>query len=100
MAVLTALILCYQPLRQRTAGLTMASPRHVPDRELARRLQETSASLALLKIRPNVAGLLIFGQGRRHRNLSEEETNAALLLVEQLAITLDNSLLQVQSRAA
>ena len=86
--------------RMRTAGLTIASPRHVPDRDLARRLQEASASLALLKIRPNVAGLLILGQGRRQRNLSEEETNAALLLVEQLAVTLDNSLLQAQSRAA
>jgi signal transduction histidine kinase len=86
--------------RMRAAGFNLASSRHVPDRELGRRLQEASASLALLKIRPNVAGLLILGQGRRHRNLSEEETNAALLLVEQLAITLDNSLLQAQSLAA
>ncbi len=86
--------------RMRTAGLTIGSPRHVPDRTLAQRLQEASASLALLKIRPNVAGLLILGQGRRQRSLSEEETNAALLLVEQLAVTLDNSLLQAQSLAA
>ena len=34
------------------------------------------------------------GRGRYRGDLSEEEVNAVLLLVEQLAITLDNSLLQ------
>lgn len=84
----------------RTSGLNLVSPGHASDREFGRRLQEASASLALLKIRPNIAGLLILGQGRRHRSLSEEESNATLLLVEQLAITLDNSLLHAQSLAA
>jgi signal transduction histidine kinase len=53
-----------------------------------------------VKIRPHIAGLLIVGRGKNNRDLSEEETNAVLLLIEQLAITLDNSVLQARQMAA
>src|SRR5204863_2698168 len=80
--------------RMKEAGDVICSRWHTADIELLHCLQEASACVALVKSRPHVAGLLVIGRGERNRELSEEETNAVVLLVEQLAITLDNSLLQ------
>ncbi len=88
----------YQRMRQ--ADLLICSFRHEGDGEVLHCLQAAAASLAIVKSRPHVAGLLVMGRGRNNRDLSDEETNAVLLLVEQLAITLDNSLLQAKQLAA
>jgi signal transduction histidine kinase len=82
------------------ANVPVFSHRRCADREVLRVLQETAASFAVIKTRPHVTGLLIVGRGLHNRDLSDEETNAVLLLVEQLAITLDNSLLQAKQMAA
>jgi signal transduction histidine kinase len=63
-------------------------------------LRSAEASLAVVLAHENVAGLLLFGRGRRNRQPSEEEANAVALLAEQLAITLDNALLQAERLAA
>jgi signal transduction histidine kinase len=86
--------------RMRQANVTVCSHRHGLDREVSHLLQRAAASLAVLKVRPHILGLLVVGRGRNNRDLSEEETNAVLLLVEQLAITLDNSVLQAKQMAA
>jgi signal transduction histidine kinase len=88
----------YETLRG--ADVSICSRRHTLDRTLLQPLQETAASLAIVKARPNVSGLLVIGRGKSNRDLSEEETNAIVLLVEQLAITLDNSVLQAERLAA
>jgi signal transduction histidine kinase len=88
----------YETLR--AADISICSRRHTPDRALVQPLQEAAAALAVIKSRPNISGMLIIGRGKSNRDLSEEETNAVLLLVEQLAITLDNSVLQAERLAA
>src|SRR5260370_21850976 len=80
----------------RLADLQNCSRRQAPDREVSHCLRQTAAALAVVKTQPKIAGLLVVGRGRRNRDLGEEETNAVLLLVEQLAITADNSLLQAE----
>src|SRR5260370_42392332 len=80
----------------RLADLQNCSRRQAPDREVSHCLRQTAAALAVVKPQPKIAGLLVVGRGRRNRDLGEEETNAVLLLVEQLAITADNSLLQAE----
>jgi signal transduction histidine kinase len=84
----------------RKANVPMCSHRRERDREVLHVLQATAASFAVVKTRPHVTGLLIVGRGLNNRDLSDEETNAVLLLIEQLAITLDNSLLQAMQMAA
>jgi signal transduction histidine kinase len=86
--------------RMRSENLLACTHRRGVDREITHFLRKGAASLAVIKARPNVAGLLIMGRGRHNADLSEEETNAVLLLIEQLAITLDNSLLQAEQLAA
>jgi signal transduction histidine kinase len=88
----------YERLRHKET--MVCSRRRAADLETLHSMQAVAASLALVKVRPNVSGLLVLGRGPRHRDLSEEETNAVLLLVEQLAITLDNSVLQAERLAA
>jgi len=84
----------------RSADLVTCSRRQAPERQVMRCFQETAAALAVIKATAKVAGLLVVGRGRHNRDLGEEETNAVLLLVEQLAITADNSILQAERREA
>jgi signal transduction histidine kinase len=84
----------------RDADTPVCSRRHTADRTVLQPLQESAAAMAVVKIRPNVSGMLVIGRGKGNRDLSEEETNAVLLLVEQLSITLDNSVLQAERLAA
>lgn len=86
--------------RLTSAGLTTCSRRQAPDREVSNWLQEVAASLIVLKARPRAAGLLVLGRAPRNRELGEEETGAVLLLVEQLAATLENGALQNERQAA
>ena len=86
--------------RKRNAKHQGCSDRNETDGEIAHCLQEGTATFAAVKMRPHVAGLLIVGRGNNSRDLSEEQTNAVLLLIEQLAITLDNSMLQAKQMAA
>jgi signal transduction histidine kinase len=53
--------------------------------------QRAGISMAVRREHDKVAGLLLVGKHARSRDPSDEETSAILLLVEQLAITLDNS---------
>jgi len=57
-------------------------------------------SLAAFKSHANVDGLLVVGKHPRNRDLDDEEVNAVLLLVEQLAVALENSLLVADRLAA
>lgn len=43
-----------------------------------------------------IRGLLVFGRRKGHRDLSEEEVSAVVLLAEQLAITLNSRLLHAE----
>jgi signal transduction histidine kinase len=73
--------------------LDACSHRDAPSREAASWLQSAAASLAIVKSRRNLTGLLLLGRHTRNRDLSAEVTGAVLLLVEELVIKLDNSLL-------
>ena len=53
--------------------------------------QRAGISMAVRREHDGVAGLLLVGKHARSRDPSDEEASAILLLVEQLAITLDNS---------
>jgi signal transduction histidine kinase len=53
--------------------------------------QRAGIAMAVRREHDGVAGLLLVGKHARSRDPSDEEASAILLLVEQLAITLDNS---------
>jgi signal transduction histidine kinase len=53
--------------------------------------QQAGISMAVRREHDGVAGLLLVGKHARSRDPSDEEASAIVLLVEQLAITLDNS---------
>lgn len=63
-------------------------------------LTELNASLAVRVAHEGVSGLLLLGRGRRAKELGDDETNAILLLVELLAVTLHNHYLQEQQIVA
>jgi len=84
----------------RSANMSICVRRQTANLEIARCLQEASASLAMIRIHKNVTGLLVIGSIQGKRDLSGEEINGVLLLIEQLAITLDNSVLQAERLAA
>lgn len=81
------------------ANLVLCTPTSAscPQRDT---LRAAGATLAVFKKYQNVSGLLLIGRLRGNQQLSEETTNAVLLLVEQLAITADNSLLHAERLAA
>jgi signal transduction histidine kinase len=85
--------------RMQEANLVVCTPRNAPA-PMTEWLRTAGASLAIVKGHQNISGLLLIGRHRSNIELSEEETNAVLLLVEQLAITADNSLLQLDRLAA
>lgn len=59
-------------------------------------LQAVDGSLAIRVDHEGVSGLLVLGRRRGASELGEEETNAVVLLVELLAVTLHNHYLQEQ----
>lgn len=80
-------------LREANAALLTPRGPTGPTTEL---LRTAAASLAVVKGHQNVSGLLLIGRRRGNVELGEEEINAVLLLVEQVAITAVNSLLHAE----
>jgi signal transduction histidine kinase len=83
-----------------SAGASHCTRRHSPGPECDVCFQAGGVALAVLRTHRTLTGLLVLGRHRRNRELSGEEISAVLLVVEQLIITLDNSLLQAERRAA
>jgi len=86
--------------RLREAGVAWCNPRTAPSPALADALRSSHTCLAVLKGYQDVLGMLLVGWRRGNLELGEETTNSVLLLVEQLAITAENSLLQGERLAA
>jgi signal transduction histidine kinase len=81
-------------------GALAATWRDTPTLLAEQILENSDASLAVVLSHPNVAGLVVFGRRKRNRDLYDEQINAMIMLVEQLGITLNNSLLQADRLAA
>jgi signal transduction histidine kinase len=77
-------------------GMSAASASVWTCTEAGECLQTAGASLAVLRAHRRVTGLILLGRHSRNRELAAEEVSAVLLLVEQLAITLDHSLLHAE----
>lgn len=77
-------------------GLTICTQRSAPSREALDLLQSADAALAVRLIHQRIDGLVLLGRRPRNQEFGDEETNAVLLLAEELAVTLDNSLLQTE----
>ena len=71
-----------------TGGLQLA------DFDVLDQLKQLQGVFAVRLDHENVSGLLLLGQRPRGSELSEEETHAILLLVEQLGVALHNAYLQ------
>ena len=71
-----------------TGGLQLA------DFDVLDQLKQLQGGFAVRLDHENVSGLLLLGQRPRGSELSEEETHAILLLVEQLGVALHNAYLQ------
>lgn len=80
------------------ANASLCTRRDAPNAATLECLQAAGGFLAVLKVRPTIAGLMLLG--RRRRELGEEEINMILVLVEQLAVTVDNGLLHAERQAA
>jgi signal transduction histidine kinase len=78
------------------AKLDACTPDEAPTHEMSTWLQGAAASLAIVKGRRSLTGLLLLGRHARNRELSAEEVAAVLFLVEELVITLDNRLLHAE----
>jgi len=63
-------------------------------------LRRTDARLVVVIDHPRVSGLVLLGPRRLNRSLSDEQVSMIVMLVEQLSITVNNSLLQAERLAA
>jgi C4-dicarboxylate-specific signal transduction histidine kinase len=82
---------------------TISSPRpqrDAPDQQCWITCATTDATLAVVLRHQQVDGLLVVGRRHDHQHLSEEEANAAILLAEQLAVTLHVAMAQADRLAA
>lgn len=77
------------------AGEHIATPRS-PLRPVACLLLDLEASLAVRLDQPTASGLFIFGRPAGNTEFAQEESNALVLLVEQLGIVLHNNCLQTE----
>jgi signal transduction histidine kinase len=84
----------------RSAGLPTMLATESSGTAFAEAVQNAGVSLAAYKTHRNYEGLLIVGKHVRSRDLSDEEVNAVVLLVAQLGVTLENSLLIAERLAA
>lgn len=71
-----------------------------PTREVAGDFDAADASLAFVLAHPSVNGLVLLGPRRLSLDPNGEQLNAVQMLVEQLGITANNSLLQGERLAA
>ncbi len=78
------------------AGVRRCTRRDAPTVQASECLESAGAALAVLRAGQDACSLLLIGKHRRNRLLSDEEIHAVLLLVEQLAVTRDNSALQAE----
>ncbi len=63
-------------------------------------LHTANASAAMAFSARRVRGMLLLGRRERNRDFGEEEANILVVLAEQLAVAMDNSLLQAERLAA
>lgn len=84
----------------RSAGVDFLTPRDAPDRRTLDCMRAAGASLAVRLHHQQLEGLVIVGRRTGNRDLSEEEASAAVLLAEQLAITLNVAAVQADRLAA
>lgn len=63
-------------------------------------IQNAGVSFAVSKAHPSFQGLILVGKHSRSRDVTDEEANAVVLLVEQLAVALENNLLVCDRIAA
>jgi signal transduction histidine kinase len=82
------------------AGQVRCTPHDAPDSVAQTCLQTAGASLAVVKTHQGMAGLLLIGKHSRNRELSDEAVSAVVLLVEQLAVTLEKGALEAERREA
>jgi signal transduction histidine kinase len=71
-----------------------------PTRGIAHDFDTAEASVALVLAHPSVDGVLLLGPRPMSRDLSGEQLNAVSMLIEQLGITVNNSMLQGERLAA
>jgi len=79
---------------------TLFTRRDALGREGLAMLQTANASAAMAFAARRVRGLLLLGRRARNRDFGEEEANILVVLAEQLAVAMDNSLLQSERLAA
>ncbi|MBC8351355.1 MAG: hypothetical protein H8E66_05180 [Planctomycetes bacterium] len=91
----TTAIVCLQEALESHSHVACRGP-SASNQAACEMLTELNASLAVRVAHEGISGLLLLGRGRRAKELGEEETNAILLLVELLAVTLHNHYLQRQ----
>lgn len=63
-------------------------------------LRKADSQLAVVLHHPRLTGLLLLGRRKFNRSLSDEQVNMVVMLVEQLSIAVNNSLLQAERLAA
>jgi len=83
--------------RLESYGATVCGRRSSPDIEVLDLLRQCDAGLAVRLGAGSQRGLLLIGRHATYATLGDEEINAALLLVEQFGITLDNQRLRRQA---
>ena len=80
----------------REAGWRHCTWSDTPNPAAAEIIERADASLVVLISQLNVRGLLVVGRQRFQQQPSEEEINTLVLLVEQLAGAMNNSVLQAE----
>lgn len=63
-------------------------------------LRKADSQLAIVLEHPSLTGLVLLGRRKFNRSLSDEQVNMVVMLVEQLGIAVNNSLLQAQRLTA
>jgi signal transduction histidine kinase len=86
----TQLRTLYQALKRH--DLLWCIPADAPNDAIADGLQQLDAALAVVIEHPSISGIVVFGPAAQE--LHEEQLNALVMVVEQLAITVSNSRLQ------
>jgi signal transduction histidine kinase len=77
-------------------GLRYCVWSNAPSATAAEIIERADASLAVVINQQNVQGLLVVGRQRFRQQPTEEEINTLILLVEQLAGAMNNSMLQAE----
>jgi signal transduction histidine kinase len=83
-----------------TRGHVVSYPPYLIGQAGADSLHAAGVSVVVRKVHQSMEGLLVVGRHARGRDLSDEEANTVVLLVEQLAVALENSLLLADRLAA